>query len=372
MPSSISSFERLTAADRPGVAQPVPQRPVPVEHSGALLLAALALAFVLLGAWEIYWRHFGAVPGYRDDDALWAIQRRRIDHGEGDATVFVGASRTNFDLQLPVWERLSGRRPIQLSVDGTSPAFAFEDLADDPAFTGRLLIGVAPDLFFSGFETTPGLSQFTRKESPSQKVGKWLSMRLVEPFFAFYDSDFALFKVLRRQTWWPQRPRKMVYLQVRKLEVTGPDRNSRMWRKVETDADYAALIARIWAQTFAPPPTDPADLKEIDAAQNAQIERALKAVAKLRTRGVPVIFVREPSGGEYLAYEHRVLPRSTTWDVLVSKAGVPSIHFEDYAELQNLQIPDGSHLAGESADRYTEALYGIIDRQYGTPAGVHW
>jgi hypothetical protein len=33
----------------------------------------------LAGAWEWYWRDFGAVPGYRDDDALWARQRRRID-----------------------------------------------------------------------------------------------------------------------------------------------------------------------------------------------------------------------------------------------------------------------------------------------------
>jgi len=42
--------------------------------------------------------------------------------------------RLYFDIQLPVWERLDGRRPIQLSFEGTSPLKAVEDLAADPEF----------------------------------------------------------------------------------------------------------------------------------------------------------------------------------------------------------------------------------------------
>ena len=117
---------------------------------------ALALAVLLLGGWEWYWRDYGVQPSYRDDSALWAIQRRRIDATDSDATVLVAASRILCDLQLPVWERLSGRRPIQLALPGTSPLFALEDLADDPKFKGRVLVGVAPDVFFSGFEYREG------------------------------------------------------------------------------------------------------------------------------------------------------------------------------------------------------------------------
>ena len=201
MHSSTSSSKRLTASDRPGVAQPVPVRDVPDLPWGKVLLGALLLAVVLTGIWELRWRAFGAVPGYRDDDALWARQRRRIGDGEGDATVLIGASRTFFDIQLPVWQRLSGRRPIQLALVGTSPLSVMEDIADDPAFTGRLLVGVAPDLFFSGYETSKNLARYVRKESPSQRAGKILSMHLLEPWFAFYDPDYALFAVLRRQPW---------------------------------------------------------------------------------------------------------------------------------------------------------------------------
>src|ERR1700730_1623086 len=124
MPSSTSSSRRLTAADRPGVAQPVPVRDLPDRPWRSMLWGALLLAVALTGVWEWHWRAFGVTPGIRDDYALWARQRRKVDEGMANATVLIGASRTLFDIQLPVWERLSGRRPIQLALVGTSPLFA--------------------------------------------------------------------------------------------------------------------------------------------------------------------------------------------------------------------------------------------------------
>ena len=64
---------------------------------------------------------FGATPGYRNSNGAWAEQRRRIDTGEGGKTVLIGSSRVMFDVQLPVWERIAGERPIQLAIEGTSP-----------------------------------------------------------------------------------------------------------------------------------------------------------------------------------------------------------------------------------------------------------
>ena len=101
---------RETASDRPGVAQPVPVRDIPAQPWGAMLAGALVLFLALMAAWEWHWRAFGSEPGaYRNSDGLWAIQRRRIDQGEGDATVIVASSRLMFDVRLPTWERLSGR-----------------------------------------------------------------------------------------------------------------------------------------------------------------------------------------------------------------------------------------------------------------------
>jgi hypothetical protein len=355
---------RQTASDRPGVAQPVPERDIPDRRWGAIMLGAFAMFLLMLGAWEWHWRSFGVEPGISNSDALWATQRRRIDAGEGDgATVLIGSSRMLFDLQLPVWQKLSGKRPIQLAMEGTSPMFALEDLADDPNFrNGRLLVGVAPDLFFSGFAYRGKLLQYMRKQSPSQRVGQWLSMHFVEPFLAFDDPDYALPTVIERQDWWPVRPGMHPRRNVRKLMVvTDKDRASHIWDKLEKDPQYRALAQSIWAQRFSLKGGEkvPATLqKKIDE----QITRAAAAVAKLRKRNVEVIFVRTPSAGKYLQFENKVFPRAKTWNVLLAKTGAPGVHFQDHPELQGLWLPEWSHLAARDAVRFTQSLYAIIDR----------
>src|SRR5688500_17895194 len=75
-------FVRLTASDRPGVAQPVPERDIPPQPWGKILLGASMLFVLLMAAWEWHWRSYGALPAYRNSDGLWAMQRRRIDQGE--------------------------------------------------------------------------------------------------------------------------------------------------------------------------------------------------------------------------------------------------------------------------------------------------
>ena len=387
MPSSTSSFEsarpdlvierstsaearialrpglRLTAADRPGIAQPVPERNIPDRRWGAIMLAALIMTLLMLGAWEWHWRAFGVEPSIANSDALWATQRRRIDHGEGDgATVLIGSSRMLFDLQLPVWQQLSGTRPIQLALEGTSPMFALEDLADDPNFrNGRLLVGVAPDIFFSGFAYRGGVLKYTRKQSPSQRVGQWLSMHFVEPFLAFDDPDYALPTVLERQDWWPVRPGMHPRKDVRKLMVVvDEDRASHIWDKLEKDPAYAALAQSIWAQHFEPGPGMPSPA-ELRKTIDEQIARAAVAVAKLRKRNVELIFVRTPSAGGYLAFEDKVFPRAKTWDMLLAKTGAPGVHFQDHPELQGFWLPEWSHLAARDAVRFTAALYRIIE-----------
>jgi hypothetical protein len=376
--SSSSSAEgseaaptRLTASDRPGVAQPVPERPVPGLPWGGMSVAATLIALLFLGGWEWHWRDYSVVPSYRDDSGLWSIQRRRIDATGQNSTVIVASSRSFFDIQLPIWQRLSGHRPIQLAIVGTSPLFALEDLADDQSFRGRVLVGVAPDIFFSGYEYRKGWLAYLRHQSPSDRIGKWLSMHLVEPYFAFYDEDFALFTLLRRQSW-PLRPGREAHMAVRKLSNTDADRNNRMWSKLENDPAYCVLTRRIWAQDFNDPPPTPAEAAENRRTLDTQIARAVAAIAKLRGRGVPVLFLREPSAGEYLAYERREFTRAKTWDVLLAKTGAPGIHFEDYPELQGFNMPEWSHMTGVDADRFTAALYAIIDREYGRAQGVQW
>ncbi len=372
MPSSTSSSEpRLPpVTPQPGELPSHETRPAdpPIRTLPRRALApawclALAVFAVSLLGWELYWRGQGGVPGYRNSDGLWAMQRRRIDRGEGDALVLLGASRVLFDVQLPEWERLTGERPIQLALEGTSPMAALEDLAADPDFRGRLLVGVTPPLFFTGFAYRGQVLPRYRQQTPSQRGGQWLSMRLLEPWLVFYsDDDFALFTVLERQPW-PARPGVRRSMPVRKLAVHDADRNTRMWRRVQTDPAYRALARSIWAQQFSGPPPPMATPEKAQVLIAAQIARAAAAVATLRARGVEVVFLRPPSSGDFLLHEERLLPRERTWDPLLAATGAPGIHFADHAAMQGLDLPEWSHLSPGDADRYTATLVGLLQRE---------
>ena len=348
---------------KPSDAAPSYQRAIPVVNIRRAWLVAVVFLLAAFAAWELKWRAWGAEPTYRNSDASWAMQRRRIDAGEGDKTVLLGASRVLFDVQLPVWEQMLSERPIQLAIEGTSPLPMLEDLADNPNFTGRLLVGVAPDVFFTGFGYRDGVVKYHKKETPSHRAGHWLSMHLIEPFFSFYDDDFRLFTVLKRQKW-PARAGVQTFLEVRKLTMQDADRNTWMWSKVETDPAYRDLCRSVWAQGFDVPIPGMETPEALARVANEQIDRTVAAIAKLRARGVPVLLVRPPSDGAYLATENRDFPRATTWDPLVDKTAVPGIHFEDHNELQGLDAPEWSHLSRASAERFTEALCRLIQRDH--------
>ena len=195
-------------------------------------------------------------------------------------------------------------------------------------------------------------------------------MHLVEPWFAFYDDDFALFTVFRRLPW-PVRgggPPDIHKLSV----VTSEDRNTKLWNKLVTDESYRLMVRNMWMILADGPPPSPADRAETQRTLDEQIARAATAVARLQARKVPVVFVRDPSAGGLLIHEREAVPRQTSWDPLLQRTGAGGIHFEDHPELQGFDLPEWSHMTEASAKRYTDALYHILERDHALPDGARW
>ena len=59
------------------------ERPLPQSRIGAALAVAAVLFLLAMVAWESGWRAYGAVPGIRNSEGLWAAQRRRINRIRG-------------------------------------------------------------------------------------------------------------------------------------------------------------------------------------------------------------------------------------------------------------------------------------------------
>jgi len=334
-------------------------RQVPAARFIATGWLVLVLVVVATAAWEWRMRSLGLRAEDLDDSKWhWSVERRRLEAGDHDRVIIVGSSRILFDTDLDVWEEKTGRRPLQLALVGTNPRPVLLRLADESDFGGLVVVGVTPDLYFMDrFSYIPQYGQvleFWRQESPSERVGHRIGLFLSR-HFAFLDEAYRLAPLIERIDI-PDRPDvRRPYFDVWKLAETSADRQHRLWPRLETDARLRDHARQVWG------PFDGSGPGPESVAR--AIEESKAAVAKIRTRGGEVVFVRAPSAGLYYESEQHLAPRARTWDKLLAETGAFGIHFEDYPEMRGLEVPEWSHLSRESATRFTRAYVEVLVRE---------
>lgn len=351
MPSSTSSSE----------SEPVILRRIPAQKWPTTALLALVFLAAGVGAWEAYWRGPQQVEAsYRNSDGQWAEARRRVDRSEPNATVFIGSSRTQFDIDLDVWQEETGVHGIQLALEGSNPLPILTDLADDEDFRGLLVVGITPPLvLMPGIGARADALEHYNDETPSQWLGNKLSYPL-ERTFAFYNLDFALFTVLDRQPWWPERDGLPFQVpEVRKIENMRRDRQANMWNRVEDDPEFNRVVTSTWqaiVENLPPPPPE----EEARKAFESLLEQVAGDVAKIRERGGEVVFIRPPSSDWFREVERQMTPRERVWEPIIGAAGAVGVHFEDYTELSDVRTPEWSHISSRDKARWTRSLVRIL------------
>jgi hypothetical protein len=356
MPSSISSsdiattgqgFIRLTASDRPGVAQPVPVRDIPQRPWARILAAAATLLVIAVGGWEWRMRAIGLEAGDLDDGpSFWAEQRRRIDAG-GVAIAILGDSRILYDTDLERFATLTGVRPVQLAIAGSNAVPFLENLADAPHFHGLTIVGITDRSYFrpgAGLGG-PALERY-RFESPAVRAS-FVLHRSLSRVLAFLDDKHRL-NVLVRQLdeGWRAGALPPPNERLWKLGTTTDDRQTRLWWRVEEDERVRAHQRAVWPRFVPPIPA---------ATIAATVERTRVAVVKIRARGGEVVFVRPPSAQELRVYEEKTVSRADGWSVLLAGANVRGVHFDDQPAMQGLLLPEYSHLSRACATVFTDA-----------------
>jgi len=326
---------RKSAADRPGQAQPVPTRDIPAlpwVRMGMIVFFAVTL---MLAAWEWNARsNFGLHAGDLGDSAqAWAEERALASKAP---VVIAGDSRILYDTDLDRFEQLTGVRPVQVSVAGSSARGLLEDFANDRQFKGLLIVGLAEYSYFrrSGI----GLARvytdrFYESQLPSQRTGLWLD-RFLQRHFAFMDGQYRLSRLLTRRDNW------------KNAEVSD-HRQFFLWDRLERDSHVRTHALSVWRGFKGEPATE-------QAIRNG-IERSVEAVRRIRARGGDVIFVRPPSAPELRALEERRIPKAKGWDVLLRATQSNGIHADDLGPAQSLVLPDWSHLTRRCARVFTDA-----------------
>jgi hypothetical protein len=319
----------------------------------ALLMLLLTITFIV--AWELFWRSKGFDISYNDDEALWADRRAQVYQPADKATVFIGASRIKFDLDIPTWEKLTGEKAVQLSIVGSNPRPLLHDLAEDPNFKCKLVIDITEPLFFSGKgrEVIPRKAiDFYKKYSPSQKFSSSTSY-LLESNLVFLDYDrFSLDALLKDMDFENRKTVRAKPVFPKDFGLTMLSRQSYMSERFLSDTSLQNQQINAWKKAGA--------MDRTPGVKGDTLIRVFKevksAIDKIEARGGKVIFVRTPSSGGYLEKEDAVYPREAYWDQLLAFTKKDGIHFKDYPETASLICPEWSHLSTKDAIDYTNSL----------------
>jgi hypothetical protein len=358
MVSSISSSEEIvhdisrrpTAADRPGVAQPVPERDIPRQPWRTMALIVTVLVILFTSLWEWRMRTLELIPGDlgANYDA-WAELRRQVDKRDVPV-VIIGDSRILFDTDLDRAAQLTGVRPLQLAIAGGSGLPILEDIAGDPHFKGLAIVGMAETAYF---DTTFAVAlpakalALSHWESPSKRAS-FLIERFISPAFAMLDDNYQLSTLVFRldRDWRPgvMSPHDDVW----KAQETAADGQTWIWRRLEHDRGMSEHTRNVWHHLFPPQPMDDKSIRDI-------LVRTKAAVDKIRARGGDVVFVRPPSAPDLRMIEDKHLPRARGWDALLTYTHSNGIHIDDLPGVQNLYLPEGSHLSRACATVFTDA-----------------
>jgi hypothetical protein len=339
---------RLTASDRPGQAQPVPTRDVPKQPWGKIflgVLAGLVLGIVALeaNAREMLGLHAGDLD---NSEVTWTNEKLRA---AGAPVAIVGDSRILFDTDLDRFEALTGVRPIQLAIHGTSALTLLENLADDAGFKGLLIVGLADTMFFQPFDGYGGyIHRFDEFRSPYRIVSNEID-HVLQRRLAFLDSNYRLSVAAHRLD--PnyrsgvEGPKDEIW----KVMEMGEHRQGYLWDRVEYDPVIRARSRWAWKGFKEKFPFTP----ELIAKGQA---RAKAAVDKIRARGGDVVFVRPPSAPELRVNEEAQVPKAKGWDTLLRNTHSAGVHTDELpASVQGLTLPEWSHLNRRCATVFTDA-----------------
>ncbi len=322
---------------------------------GFVWALALVVTLVVVGSWELLLRGAGLGPEYQDNRSLWSANRHQLNSLDENAVAILGASRAQRGIDVETLSEQLGRPVVQLSVEGTSALASLENLAVDPRFRGTILYSIAPAFTFNRLQPRVDngrqrewleyyLSQ-QRSEMIEQSMRLWLQGRL-----AFLSGDARLTRVIPAL--------------IADGEFPGRDQKTTLADRVVL-MDYAKMpgeASEIGIIQLYLEHSEPYERDEWIATLNY----VHVLVEQLRSKGSNIVFIRLPSGEQVGALEAVMFPRDRYWGSMEASLNAGFVHADDYPAMQRFVSVDGSHIASEQIEEFTELLADAIREELAT------
>lgn len=321
-------------------------------------IIAFIIAILLLIPYEWYWKNIERWPASIDleNNDVWADWRAKVDLLSSDDVVILGSSRGHFDLNIHLWDSITGRKPIMLAYPGSSPLHPIEDVIENSNFNGLLVISTAPGLFYTmkgswGANRGKTLVDHFYKRTYAQKFNS-LIYKKIDPLFCYIQGSDLNLKGLIERIPFPNRDSVDAATIWPAMVAMDEYRNIRMIPEMETDSVFIKKQTDIW---FNPDPKN----RYADSV-DVVIEQYVELVKTFKAKGGRVAFIRPPVTGYYLEIEPRLFPREKYWDRLLLESNTPGYHFQDYDETKSMIPPEWSHLNRKDSDTYTKFIIQLL------------
>jgi hypothetical protein len=332
------------------------------------ILTVVLSAFFLI-SWEIHWRSEGYPIAPDDNKNLWAENRAKITNLDEKDVIIIGSSRNYFNTRIDVWEGKTGRRPLQLSMEGICPLPFFIDIVRHTAFNGTLVVGVTPSLYFGDetmrfYKRSQNWVDHYHERTWADRFNHWLSRPLQNNLAFLMASEEPHYDHLDLRTIVENIPLPKGRIVHRppfpEFKYIDETRNLTMWR-ADVDTAVAREITGFWEFVIQPhgPPPSP---EETEALKKKVLELNQALVNEMKSRGGQVIFIRNPSANVMLEVEKKEAPREAYWDPLLEITSAPGYHFEDHDFMSRYTLPEWSHMATRDARVYTADLVDQLDK----------
>lgn len=311
----------------------------------------LAIAFLI--PYELYWRNVEEWPAGNDLENLdyWAAWRDKVDDLSQEDIVILGSSRGHFDINIHLWDSLTGRKPIMLAYPGSSPYYPMADIVKKTSFNGLLVVSVAPGLFYTtgnswGAGRGKAFVDHYYDRTYAQRFNHFL-YQYIDPQLSYLQPELSLRSLVERLPFenrdsvdhpelWPPMVHMDEYRNIRMLPI------------MENDTVIQNRQKKIWSRDVWDNP-----LKDsVDVIMNYYVD----LVKEFKARGGRVAFLRPPVTGEYFEHEPKLFPREQYWDRMLRESGSKGYHFMDHEETVDMIPPEWSHLNRKDSDIYTRVI----------------
>lgn len=315
-----------------------------------IISLSLFLLIMLLSINELLLIKAGHLKSITSDDDLWSIEREKVSKLNKEDIILIGASRMQVDVDLECLKKsFPNREILQLALSGRGSSYpVYKDLITDSGFTGIIIISETPDrlvnLESKQKDAVANFKTFSLDNKVNKKISMWF-----EKTFLFSNPNSNSERLWGNLLVEGNLPEPMFTVTYDTREQTS------FFNIVESNWIYKNNMQSV-NKRVGKTPLPFNDLK-------TSLNPWRNLISTFEKKGGKTIFIRMPISNERWELENKWMPKSEYWYKMMNYFNVDSIHFSDYSELSNFDLPDSSHLNAMSKREFTQNFVHILKKK---------